>query len=297
MSRTRSTTLHEANAAAADAAVEVRDEVLRRREQRSSTRPRPVGGRETGWHRFIVDVWITNLNTVEFGLYKRSRNRAKSRQFTLDMDVFAEILENGERTGVLAYREDLWTKATGLDRRLVFKLFSEDLNWRATMDLLLARSVQQTLGARGLPVMTYAVNTDDHEQVVYIERSANKWPLLPENFSFFLMDDNRVEFFRIRQDFIRFGEDYTVLNERNETVARIDGAVFSIGGKWRVKIRPDYKSPRLHTVLKLFCGLIIFNRDCRRHVRRLYTEIRKGRHRPKLERHETDLYMNPRRIR
>ena len=66
-----------------------------------------------------------------------SRNRAKSRQFTSDMDIFAEVIENGERTGLLGYREDLWKKSTGMDKRLVFKLFNETLNWRATMDLMI----------------------------------------------------------------------------------------------------------------------------------------------------------------
>jgi hypothetical protein len=54
--------------------------------------------RKAGWAEFIVDIWITNLHWVEFGLYKHSRNQAKSRQFTSDMDIFAEVIEHGERT-------------------------------------------------------------------------------------------------------------------------------------------------------------------------------------------------------
>ncbi|HKD25565.1 MAG TPA: hypothetical protein VKC66_06575, partial [Xanthobacteraceae bacterium] len=46
--------------------------------------------RKAGWAEFIVDVWITNFHSVKFGLYKHSRNQAKSRQFTSDMDIFAE---------------------------------------------------------------------------------------------------------------------------------------------------------------------------------------------------------------
>ena len=107
---------------------------------------------KTEFTEFVVDVWITDLNWIEFGVYKHSRNRAKSRQFTTDMDIFAEVIENGERTGLLGYREDLWKKNTGMDKRLVFKLFNETLNWRATMDLMIGRSLQLTLGARGLPV-------------------------------------------------------------------------------------------------------------------------------------------------
>ena len=186
----------EADAAAAEAAREARADVMERavtvenaatlpKESRASRR---LKKRKAEWSEFTVNVWITNLNSVEFGIYKHSRNRAKSRQFTTDMDVFAEVTQDGERTGLLAYREDLWRKNAGMDKRLVFKLFNETVNWRATMDLMIGRSLQLTLGARGLPVTCFSVNTGDHEQMVYIERSANKWPLMPEYFSFFLLE-------------------------------------------------------------------------------------------------------------
>src|SRR5581483_1124213 len=87
------------------------------------------GKAKAQWAEFVVDVWITNFNSIEFGIYKHSRNRAKSRQFTTDMDIFAEVIEKGERTGLLGYREDLWKKNTGMDKRLVFKLFNETVNW------------------------------------------------------------------------------------------------------------------------------------------------------------------------
>ena len=102
-----------------------------RRRRESAACDRHQGGKaaktsvKTQWAEFIVDVWITNFNSIEFGIYKRSRNRAKSRQFSSDMDIFAEVIENGDRTGLLGYREDLWKKSTGMDKRLVFKLFTD----------------------------------------------------------------------------------------------------------------------------------------------------------------------------
>src|SRR4029453_10076858 len=204
-SRTATTEI-EAAAAAAEAAREARAEILQRVERAA---PRGAAGPRRGrtsvkaqWADFVVDVWITNFNSIEFGIYKRSRNRAKSRQFSADMDIFAEVIENGTRSGLLGYREDLWTKNTGMDKRLVFKLFTESLNWRATMDLMVGLSLQLTLGARGLPVTAFSINTGDHDNMVYLERSAHKWPLLPENFSFFLLEDGKPQFFRLRRDFI-----------------------------------------------------------------------------------------------
>ena len=251
-----------------------------------------------GFLKFVVNVWVTNFNSVEFGIYKHSRNRAKSRQFTKDMDVFAEIIENGERTGLLSYREDLWKDKVGTDKRLVVKLFSENLNWRATMDLMLARSVAQTFGARGLPVTTYSINTNDDNYVVYVERSANKWPLLPEYFSFFLIDqDGNPDFYVLRRDVINIGGDYTLYNQKNEIVGHLDGRVLTLGGYWTGYVKEGVADKRLLNVMKLLVGMILFNGSCRRHIKALYRDIRDGRVEATIERQETDLYMNPRRVR
>jgi hypothetical protein len=253
--------------------------------------------RNAGWAEFIVDVWITNFHWVKFGLYKHSRNQAKSREFTSDMDIFAEVIEHGESTRLLGYREDLWHKHAGMDRRLVLKLFGKTLNWRASMDLMIGRSLQLTLGARGLPVTAFSINVGEHDDVVYLERSANKWPLAPEHFSFFLLDDGRPQFYRLKRDVIDLGGDYTLFTHRNEVVGRLDGEVFTLGGKWRGRVHPDHANPRLLAVLQLFCGMLIFNGGCRRHVRRIARDVRAGHYEPKIEKQEADLYMNPRRVR
>lgn len=292
-----------ADAAAADAARDARAEVYKQAAEGEATKPSSTQGRTVrkrasdGWDRFIVDIWLTDFNFTEFGLYKRTRNRAKSRQFTSDMDIFGEIIENGERTGLFGYREDLWKKGQGMDKRLVFKLFTDKLNWRATMDLMLARSLQQTIGARGLPVMTYSINTDDDNSIIYLERSANKWPGMPENFSFFIIDSKgKPEFYRLKQAFIDLGGDYTLYDQNGKAIGYLDGKVFSIGGKWKGQVRAG-ADRRLLTVLKLFGAMMIFNHDCRRHMRRLHKDVLAGRVTPALERQEADLYMNPRRIR
>lgn len=296
----------EASTAAAEAAREAKAEVLQRAgvtvESAETLPPKERKGilrrrSKAEWSEFTVNVWITPFNSVEFGIYKHSRNRAKSRQFTTDMDVFAEITQNGERTGLLGYREDLWRKNTGMDKRLVFKLFNETVNWRATMDLMIGRSLQLTLGARGLPVTCFSVNTGDHEQMVYIERSANKWPLMPEYFSFFLLEDGKPQFYKLRRDLINLGGDYTLYNHHNENIGTLDGKIFSIGGKWYGRVKSEHADPRLLVVLKLFCGMLIFNDEARRHMRRLSRDIAAGKYTPKLEKQEADLYMNPRRVR
>ena len=303
-----------ADAAAADAARDARAEVLKEaakeaaaeaKSQTAAKAPAKAAAKgkkapkraSDGWDRFLVDIWITDFNFTEFGIYKRTRNRAKSRQFTSDMDIFGEIIENGERTGLFGYREEIWKKATGMDRRLVFKLFTPSLGWRATMDLMVGRSLQQTIGARGMPVMTYSINTDDDNYIIYLERSANKWPLMPEHFSFFIIDSKgKPEFYRLKRAFINIGGDYALIDQNGETVGYLDGKVFSIGGKWKGQLRSG-ADKRLMTVMKLFGAMMIFNGDCRRHMKRLYKGVRAGKITPELDRQEADLYMNPRRVR
>lgn len=285
-----------AERAAGDAAVDVKGESITEVEaERARRAPRSKAGDR--YHRFRVDVWLTDLNPTEFGIYKRARNRAKSRQFTADMDIYAEIIEDGQRTGLLGYRRDTWQKSSGFERRLTLKLFGEKLNWRATLDMMLARSIQETVGARGLPVTCFAMNANDTDQVVYIVRSANKWWGLPEHFSFFLMEDKQIRFYRIKQDILSIGKNYSVWDQTNRKVGLLDGRLLSLAGLWDCKIEREHADAKVLTVLKMFTGMLAFNTACRKHVSRLARDIAAGKSDPHLQRQEADLYMNPRRVR
>ncbi len=286
--------------AAADARADVRQEAAKAKASVSkleTSKKAATDALKDTWKEFAVDVWITPFNSIEFGFWKRDRNRGKSRQFTTDMDVYAEIIEDGARTGVLGYRKELWNDAKGTDKRLVFKLFSETLNWRASMDMMLGRSIQQTLGARGVPVTTYSINTSTDDALITLERSANKWPLCPEYFSFFILEGSIPKFYRIRRDIINLGGNYSLIDQHGETVGYLDGAVLTIGGKWRGSVRGDHADPRVMTVMKMFAGMIVFNGEARRHVKQLARDIRKGRIEPDIHHQEADLYLNPRRVR
>ncbi|MGH1419583.1 MAG: hypothetical protein ACRBCJ_12060 [Hyphomicrobiaceae bacterium] len=301
----------EADAAANEAAREARADVYEQgkaksasKKKKATRKKKPVPKSKAkknpdAWSNFTVQVWLTDLNATEFGIFRRQRNRAKSRQFTSDMDIFAEVTENGERTGLLGYREAVWKKNEGMDRRLIFKMFTDKLNWRATMDLMVGRSLQLTMGARGLPVTAYSINTNDDDYMIYVERSANKWMFMPEHFSFFLMSESgKPEFFRLKRAFINIGGDYTLYDQNNEVVGYIDGKIMSIAGRWHGGVRAEHpQRKKLLTVLKLFGGMIVFNGQSRRHMRRLYKDVLAGKIEPKLERQEGDLYMNPRRVR
>jgi len=247
--------------------------------------------------RYKVDLWLTDLNTVEIGILKQTQHRAKSRQFSKDMDVIGQIKEEGERTGIIAYREGLWKHKDKMQRRLVIKLFSEKMNWRGTLDMMLGRSLQLTHGAGGFPVTSYAINVANHDQIIPLDRSARQWPLMPERFSFFILTENGPKLYKLRRKVISFGADYILYDEHNKKVGLLDGKVITLGGAWKVRIDAAHASKELDAVLQLFCTMLRFNDDARRHILQLTRSIAKNKVTPKLGSQETDLYMNPRRTR
>jgi len=101
----------------------------------------------------------------------------------------------------------------------------------------------------------------------------------------------------LTRDFINIGGDYTLIDQRGEVVGHIDGSILTIGGKWFGTVRGDHADPRVMMVMKMFAGMVVFNKAVRRHVKALAYDIAAGRIEPDLQRQESDLYMNPRRVR
>lgn len=252
---------------------------------------------EAGQRQFTVDMWWTDLNDVEIGFFRHSRHRAKSRQFTQDSDVIGEVKEDGNRVGLLTYREGLWKSENPASKRLVVKLFSDKMNWRGTMDLLIGRSVQLSTVAGGFPVTAFSLNINGHDQIIHVERSARKWPGIPERFSFFLLQDGEARLYRLRQDWINFGGDYTLYDQTGSRIGHLNGRVIDIGGRWDVTYSREHDSPQMATVLQLFCAMLKFNNAARRHIETLTEGVSSGAMKLALERNEIELYLNPRRMR
>ena len=53
---------------------------------------------------------------------------------------------------------------------------------------------------------------------------------------------------------LSISDDYTIYDDKNDVVGELDGAIFTIGGKWFGRMRADHADPLVMTVLKLFCG-------------------------------------------
>ena len=159
------------------------------------------------------------------------------------MDIFAEVIQNGNRTGLIGYCATCWGKAGG-DLRLVFKLFNETLNWRATMDLMIRRSLQRRNCARAALRSPAARSTPSRRFIVYLERSATSRAASAGNSCFFHCHRRRAGVHPPKRDLIDFGGDFTLYDEHDRTVGRLDGQVFSIGGKWKGRVARRSRRPR-----------------------------------------------------
>lgn len=246
------------------------------------------------WREFKVDLWLTDLNTTELGIMKRTRHEAASHQFTKDMEIIGQVKDGGERTGILAVRKELWKEGDGMKRRLVLKQFNENMNWRASMELMMGRSLQLSLGARGVPVPAYSINLTRHDQLVQLERSAQKWSLFPEKFSFFIETADGPRFYRMRRNVIGIGADYTLYDDQSRKIGKLDHRVINLGGSWIVKIDAAQSYAKLETTLQLFCAMLRYNGAARRHVKRELEQLCRGRAVRQLDKHERELYTNPR---
>lgn len=246
--------------------------------------------------RFKVDLWATDFNDVELGIMKRTQHEAASDQFTKDMEVIGQVKEDGERTGLIAYRKGLWNEERGGKRRLVIKLFSDNWNWRGSLDMMVGRSLQLAHGADGIPAPAFSINLARHDQLVQLESSAHRLPLVPEKFSFFILTEDGPVFYRLRRDRVSIGADFNLFGPDGKKVGRLDGKVVNLGGAWKVRLAGSHANAKLESVLTLFCAMLRFHDGCRKHVETLQKAMADGRaiH---LDHHEDDLYMNPRRAR
>lgn len=241
-----------------------------------------------------VDFWATDLNTAELGLMKRTQNEAASDQFTKDMELFGQTVIDGKREALFGYRKELWDENKGIERRLVVKLFSETLGWRGTAEMLLGRSLQLSLVADGQPVTAFSINLARHDQLIQLERSAVKWPFMPDKFSFFIQDDDRAWFYTLRRHWFSFGADYSLYDQKGRKTGVLDSQIINLGGAYMMRIDPEHRSKKLEAAMELFCATVKFHRSSKSHIRKLANLVRNGRIQPDLDHAEKDLYLNPR---
>ena len=65
------------------------------------------------YKKIVVDFWATGLHGEEIGIRQLEQHRAKSRQFSKDLDIYGSIIEDGNKVGFVGWRTEAWE--SGID--------------------------------------------------------------------------------------------------------------------------------------------------------------------------------------
>ena len=176
-----------------------------RRARQPESAPRPAS-RRSGRSSPSTSGSPTSIRTSSAST-STARNRAKSRQFSSDMDIFRRG-DRGRRPHRPARlpRGPAGTKNTGMDKRLVFKLFNETRQLARHHGPYDRPQPAADAGRRGLPVTCFSINVGDHDNMVLSRALRPQMAAAAQNFSFFLLEDWQARSsYRLRRDFIDLG--------------------------------------------------------------------------------------------
>jgi len=249
--------------------------------------------------KITVDLWKTGMHKVEVGIKKQMEHQAKSRQFTTDTDIIGEYDYHDEASkGYITIREDPWNADLN-EKRLVVKVFTESMNWKASVEEMLAVGITHTLAAgEGMPV--YNVNLNNLDRLVRLERVFKPKSMNKAMYSFMFIVDNTVHSFRIEANRLTIGSDWTVFNIHNQEVADINGAGFNVGGKWEITINDDdfIFPPAFDEVLLVFTAIVKYEDNVRAKLEKAADKLKDSEEgfEIKISNEEADLYENPRRL-
>ncbi|MHA1232071.1 MAG: hypothetical protein ACTSRP_25015 [Candidatus Helarchaeota archaeon] len=269
------------------------------------------------YKKIIVDFWKTDLHGVEVGIRQKEQLRAKSRQFSKDLDIYGAIIENGQRTGFVGIRKEAWEK--GIDEeyemeggevlgpskatigRLVIKAFTDEINWMGSLEEQVALELPRSYYT-ALPVFTVVMPR--FEFMIRIERIYSRMGNL---YVTTLVTEEKgekkiLEIFEIDEKLLTFGSDWVVRRRsigNKDIVAELDGKILNIGGKVVIKIYDEKlaKNRIFRTMLILFAAMTKYHTKVKKKIFEIRKRIFKGDLMIIPTHQELELMRNPRSIR
>ncbi len=246
---------------------------------------------------YVVDLWKTGAHGIEVGIKKEDQLRAKSRQFTKDMDIIGEVKKDGAENGYIAFREDPWKRELP-NKCVILKYFSKSINWKASLEQLVAKSIMQSQAA-DLSLPTFMINISKTDYLITVEKIRRRPKMGKDMFAFNIIDEEMVvNTFSIETDRFSIGSDWFVYDQRRNKIAQIDGAKFNIGGKFTIEIDTtnEHYHKALDTVLILFSALNRYLDELEKDLEKSIDMIKDGKIKAEITKEEAMLYLNPRRI-
>ncbi len=242
-----------------------------------------------------VDLWKTGLHWEKIGIKKKEQHRAKTSHYTADMNLIGAIKEEGEEIGHVGIRESTW-KVELLEKRLIIKLFSDNIIWQGTIEEMTSQEVRQSFAGRhNYPC--YNIILDDYDYVINLLKvRGGIWH--PEWYCFsYIHPDGTIEVFTIRAK-LGVGPDFRVRSVFNpkKDVAIIDGKKFDIGGRWEIRFYNEELAQNrfIPRILILFAATIRYHGTIYKKTKKILKLMNKGQYRGKISGDELRLLKNPR---
>ncbi len=246
----------------------------------------------------IVDLWKTGAHGIEVGIKQDEQHRAKSRQFSKDMDIIGEYKEGGETKGYVAYRTTPWD-AEVLKKKIIIKTFTKSISWKGTLEEMMGRGMAQTFAA-GKSIPSFIINLSKTGQLITLEKVQKAKSMGREIYSFFIIDDDdeTLHPFTIEADRFTLGSDWNVYDVKHDKIAKIDGSKFNVGGKYKIEIDTKKETYRIELpeILVIFSTLNKFLDDVLKKMEKVKDILKDGKGTLVIENDEKLLYQNPRLI-
>ncbi len=245
-------------------------------------------------------MWATGLHARKIKIFKHERRAAKDRQWSKDSNLIGIVERDGKEWGPIAYRESEWNndRDDHLKSKLVIKAFTPSDYWRGSIELQMGTTVMLSSVANE-PTPAFIVNYDGSQYVTRIQKVPHKnfFSTRGEVWGFDLLLDDEVKTFEIDDNRFTLGTDFYVKDINNLLVARIDGKLWNVCGRYTIEIydKDLAKDKRFYITLVLFTATIEFLDSIKEKIKLLVNNLQRG-EKLVLESSEKELYFNPRRM-
>ncbi len=253
--------------------------------------------------QFSVDFWRTSLHGEKIGIRQKDQQRAASRQFSKDMELYGAVKEGDEEMGNIGFRTTEWMGANfskGQLARLVIRFFDENSRWVATIEEDTIQGMLYSLAYREpMPVFNVQIKGNSNIfKMTPIEEGISDKLVMPIIFE---KDGKTVDFLMFDRKTMTMGDDWEVyrMRDRKKILADLDSKKLNIGGLVEVRVYdPELQDNKIFiNTLLIFAATIKFFGEVKDHLKdayKTYIDEDEG-FIFKPDRHELELLENPRR--
>ncbi|MHA1279388.1 MAG: hypothetical protein ACTSQI_06905 [Candidatus Helarchaeota archaeon] len=252
--------------------------------------------------QFTVDFWRTSLHGEKIGIRQKDQQRAISRQFSKDMELYGEIREGHTEIGNIGFRNKEWNEydiTKGKLSRLIIRFFDENGHWEGSIEEDTVLGMAYSLAYKeALPAFNLFIKGNSKIfKITPIEEGISDKLIMP----IILQKDGKIiDFLLFDRKQFTMGDDWEIyrLHERKKILADLDSKKLDIGGKVEVRIYdPELKNNKIFiNTLILFASTIKFFGEVKKKLKEAFKLYIEEGFPFKPDRPELQLFINPRRF-